>query len=117
MMYREVLLHDFSMIGACAELQIGNGLLVGGYSRLRILGPNGRQLIEVESSVAHCMSHKRVGLKFLNAGPGIAKALHNLIERDAEIRSRRGHETCILLGAYEEPGKVKDYLRKRTRRN
>ena len=117
MMYREVSLCNFSTVGAYAELVIGHGLLVGGNSRLRILGPNGRQLLEIESCVAHCMSHKRVGLKFLNAGPGIARALHNLIESNAEIRALRGRETCILLSAQKQSGKAEDCLQDTSRRN
>jgi len=97
MLFREVTLLDVSMNGAFVDGMDLRGLFVGATYTLRILDSNDRELLEVVSTVAHCMDGKHVGLAFKKISPEAGRTLYQLINRNLETEAIHAREQCISL--------------------
>jgi hypothetical protein len=102
--YHDATLIDLSMRGALVELDIAATIDLGAPCTLRVLGNEGRQVLEVEALTAYCSADGRVGLELVQLAPGVMNALRRLIEMNLGTPKLLERDLCALLKPRQPAG-------------
>jgi hypothetical protein len=95
--YHDATLIDLSMRGALVELDNAAAIAEGVPCTLRVLGNEGRQVLEFDAVTAFCNADGRVGLEIVQLAPGVEHALRRLIEMNLGTQKLLERDLCALL--------------------
>jgi len=93
----DAVLLDYSLHGARILLGEGCAIETGERCALRILSPEGRQLIEIEAACAHRDTGPHLGLAFRDVTPGVERALRAIYDMNLGTDSMLNRDLRALL--------------------
>jgi len=93
----DALLLDYSLHGTRILLREGCAIETGERCALRILSPEGRQLIEIEAVCAYGDTGGYIGLAFTDVTPGVERALRAIYDMNRGSDSMLNRDLCAAL--------------------
>ena len=95
--YYDAKLVDISLRGALIKIDKRSELRERVPCTLRVLTQEGRQILEIAASTAHCASEGMIGLELCNLTRGEESALQRIIEMNLGTKNLLNRDLCSLL--------------------